>query len=50
MSKVTNCAIQRVAGQLNFDFRGGGCNTFSFGIMLCFPNVMTSNYGQKCFS
>ena len=37
MSKVSNCALKSV-GQLDFDYsRPNGCNSFSFGIMLCFP-------------
>ena len=37
MSKVSNCSLKRV-GELNFDFSSMyGCNSFSFGIMMCFP-------------
>ena len=35
MSKVEDCRLTSV-GELPFDFNGGACNTFSFGIMLCF--------------
>ena len=35
MSKVQDCRLAAV-GELSFDFYNGGCNTFSFGIMLCF--------------
>ena len=35
MSKVEDCRLTSV-GELPFDFEAGGCNTFSFGIMLCF--------------
>ena len=45
MSKVQNCKLRRV-GKLPFDFGYGGCNTFSFGIMLCF----SSNAARECHS
>ena len=35
MSEVQGCELRRI-GDLDFDFWAGGCNTFSFGIMLCF--------------
>ena len=35
MSKVKDCKLTSV-GTLSFDYYYGGCNTFSFGIMLCF--------------
>ena len=34
MSKVEGCKLTRI-GDLPFDYHYGGCNTFSFGIMLC---------------
>ena len=36
ISKITGCTLENI-GQLDFDFEQGACNTFSFGIMLCFP-------------
>ena len=36
ISKVQDCKLTRV-GDLPFDFFSGGCNTFDFGIMMCFP-------------
>ena len=35
MSMIEDCRLKDI-GQLSFDFHGGGCNTFTFGIMLCF--------------
>ena len=35
ISKVQGCKLTRV-GDLPFDFDAGGCNTFEFGIMMCF--------------
>ena len=35
MSEVQGCELKRI-DDLDFDFWAGGCNTFSFGIMLCF--------------
>ena len=35
MSKVHDCELANV-GELPFDFFEGACNTFLFGIMLCF--------------
>ena len=35
MSKVQGCRLA-VVGELPFDYYAGGCNSFSFGIMLCF--------------
>ena len=37
LSKIQDCRLQRV-GELDFDYRYGGCNTFSFGILLCFSD------------
>ena len=37
MSLVEECRLKSI-GELSFDFKGGGCNTFTFGIMLCFAN------------
>ena len=45
MSKVQDCTLKNV-GELPFDFFYGGCNTFSFGIMLCFSDKAT----QACHS
>ena len=45
MSKVQNCKLASV-GQLPFDFLGGACKAFSFGIMLCFA----INAKQECYS
>ena len=35
MSMVQDCGLTSV-DEMPFQFYGGGCNTFSFGIMLCF--------------
>ena len=35
MSMVEDCRLKDI-GELSFDFNAGGCNTFTFGIMLCF--------------
>ena len=35
MGKVQDYRLTAV-GELSFDFEAGACNTFSFGIMLCF--------------
>ena len=35
MSKVQGCRLSRV-GDMPFDFYWAGCNTFTFGVMLCF--------------
>ena len=35
LSKIENCKLTKV-GELDFDYYLGGCNTFSFGILLCF--------------
>ena len=51
MSKVQNCKLTHV-GELTFDYYAGGCNTFSFGILLCFPNDAQQachSYVQKSF-
>ena len=45
MSKVEDCRLASV-GELPFDFYEGGCNTFSFGIMLCF----SENADRDCHS
>ena len=45
MSKVQDCKLTNV-GELPFDYYEGGCNTFSFGIMLCFAR----NAAQECHS
>ena len=37
MSLVEECRLKSI-GELSFDFKGGGCNTFTFGIMLCFAD------------
>jgi len=37
MSEVLDCKLTRI-GDLDFDFQYGGCNTFPFGIMLCFAD------------
>ena len=53
--KVTNCALENV-GELDFEYRYGGCNSFSFGILLCFdykPNRLEidfTNRDKECFS
>ena len=42
MSEVQDCKLKRIfekKGDLPFAFYGGGCNTFSFGIMLCFDYI-----------
>ena len=41
MAKVEDCTLTNV-DILPFDFEGGGCNTFSFGVMLC-----VSYYGRQ---
>ena len=35
MSRLQDCKLKWV-GEMPFDFWEGGCNTFDFGIMLCF--------------
>ena len=35
MAKVIDCQLTNV-DELPFEFSSGGCNTFSFGVMLCF--------------
>jgi len=45
MSEVQDCKLKRI-GDLDFGFVGGGCNTFSFGIMLCFDY----DADKKCHS
>lgn len=45
ISKVADCSLTNI-GQLDFDFTLGGCNTFSFGVLLCFP----ANDDQACYS
>lgn len=36
MSKIQDCRLT-IVGEMPFEFSYGGCNTFTFGIMLCFP-------------
>ena len=45
ISKVHDCKLTRV-GDLPFDFDAGGCNTFDFGIMMCFSAYAT----KECHS
>jgi len=45
ISKVQNCKLNRV-GEMPFDFYEGACNTFPFGIMLCFSH----DAKQECHS
>ena len=45
MSKVQDCKLTNV-GELPFSYFWGGCNTFSFGIMLCF----SEDSEQACHS
>ena len=45
MSKVQGCTLKRT-GDLPFRFLAGGCNTFSFGVMLCF----STDYNKGCHS
>ena len=45
MTKIQDCKLKNV-GQLPFDFYAGGCNTFPFGIMMCFP----ADADQECYS
>ena len=45
MSKVQGCKLTNV-GELPFEFYMGGCNVFSFGIMMCFHYYAT----QACHS
>ena len=45
LSKITDCRLTNV-GELPFEYDRGGCNTFSFGIMLCFSKYAT----QECYS
>ena len=52
MSKVSDCELKSV-GQLDFDYsRPNGCNSFSFGIMLCFPiEAWVDDLGEReCYS
>ena len=46
ISKVKDCKLKRV-GELPFEFHGSACNSFPFGIMLCF-DYMTD--AQECHS
>ena len=46
MSKVEDCRLKNV-GEMPFDYSGGGCNTFSFGIMLCFSKLPVQSYASK---
>ena len=45
ISKVQDCKLKRV-GEMPFDFWSGGCNTFDFGVMLCFSSGAT----KECHS
>ena len=45
MKKIKDCKLKSV-GWLPFDFYAGGCNTFPFGIMMCFP----AGADQECHS
>ena len=45
ISKVQDCKLKKV-DDLPFDFYRGGCNTFDFGIMLCFSESAT----KECHS
>ena len=42
LSKVEGCKLSKV-GELHFDYYRGGCNTFSFGILLCFSETDTDS-------
>ena len=48
MSKIDDCKLKNV-GELPFNHYYGGCNTFDFGIMLCFSSH-TSEARQECHS
>ena len=45
LSKIQDCKLTKV-GRLDFDYVYGGCNTFSFGILLCFSD----NSPRTCHS
>ena len=45
MSMVQDCSLTSV-GEMPFEFYRGGCNTFSFAIMLCFSETAT----KECHS
>ena len=45
MSKVQDCTLKNV-GKLPFAFSSDACNTFDFGILLCF----TAYADQECHS
>ena len=45
ISKIQNCKLTRI-GDLDFNFSYGVCNTFSFGILLCFDYFND----QDCYS
>ena len=51
--KVTNCALEDF-GELEFEYRWGACNTFPFGIMLCFinnhPEIDIAIRNRECYS
>ena len=47
ISKIQNCKLSRV-GELDYDFMYGACNTFSFGILLCFSDKSSTR--QACHS
>ena len=48
MSKIDDCELKSV-GELPFNHYYGGCNTFDFGIMLCFSSH-TFEAQQECHS
>ena len=50
MAKVTDCALTS-SGELPFDFTSGACNSFPFGILLCFsPDALQAGSAQQCHS
>ena len=49
MSELKDCKLTRI-GDLDFDFYKGGCNTFSFGIMLCFAYNFLDHSDKECHS
>ena len=55
MRKVSNCALEDV-GELDFEYdsTGNTCNTFSFGILLCFTwyanHAELDHAFKDCFS
>ena len=42
LSKIEGCELKSV-GELSFDFYHGTCNTFSFGVLLCFDYYSTQS-------